>query len=186
MKILLLSDIDNLGWLGDIVEVKDGYARNYLVPQGLGTIPTDANIKSIAKEKVKRAEQRIAELNRLRKAAEAVEGAEAVIAAKCNQQGHLFGSVSPAEIADNLRQQGFEVADEVVKLSEHIKEIGTYPNVTLKFNAEVKVKVTVVVVPTEDSDYTAPVAEVTAPEPKAVSDVEDVEESQASEKTEEA
>ena len=164
MKILLLSDVDNLGWLGDIVEVKEGYARNYLVPQGFGTVPTDANVKAIAKEKVKRAEQRIQESNRLRKAAEAVAGAEAVVAAKCNQQGHLFGSVSPAEIAQNLREQGFEVADEVVKLSSPIKEIGTYPNIALKFNAEVKVKVTVVVVATEDSDYTPAPAEEAMPE----------------------
>ncbi|HPS56389.1 MAG TPA: 50S ribosomal protein L9 [Sedimentisphaerales bacterium] len=159
MKILLLSDVDNLGWLGDIVDVKEGYARNYILPQGFGTIPTDANIKAIAKEKIKHAEQRIQESNRLRKAADAVAGAEAVIAAKCNQQGHLFGSVSPAEIAKNLREQGFEVADEVVKLSAPIKEVGTYPNVALKFNAEIKVKVTVVVVATEDSDYTPAQAE---------------------------
>jgi len=158
MKILLLSDVESLGWLGDIVDVKDGYARNYLIPHGLGTIPTDASIKSIAKEKAKRSEQRIQENNRLRKAADAVVGAEAVIAAKCNQQGHLFGSVSEAEIAGNLREQGFEVADDVVKLSEHIKEIGTYQNVALKFNAEVKVGVTVVVVPTEDSEYVPPAA----------------------------
>ena len=176
MKILLLSDVDNLGWLGDIIEAKDGYARNYLVPQGLGTIPTDANVKAIAKEKAKRAERRIQESNRLRKAADAVSGAEAVIAAKCNQQGHLFGSVLPAEIAHNLREQGFEVADEVVKLSEHIKEVGTYQNVVLKFNSEVKVKITVVVVATQDSDYVPVKAEKFEAEPADPEAVQDTEE----------
>ena len=188
MKILLLSDVDNLGWLGDVVEVKDGYARNYLVPHGLGTIPSDANIKSIAKEKVKRSEQRIQETSRLRKVADAVAGAEAVIASKCNQQGHLFGSVSPSEIATNLREQGFEVADEVVKLSDHIKEVGTYPNVALKFNAEIKVKVTVVVVPTEDSEYTppAPVEEVPVEEAPAEEAKPESDDAQAVQETEEA
>jgi len=187
MKILLLSDVDNLGWLGDIVEVKDGYARNYIVPQGFGTIPTDANIRAIAKEKAKRAEHRIQESNRLRKAADAVSGAEAVIAAKCNQQGHLFGSVSQAEIAGNLREQGFEVADEVIKLSEHIKAVGTYTNVALKFNADIKVKITVVVVPTQDSEYVPP-AKVEEVEPEqddsqAVQEPETVQESQEPEET---
>lgn len=174
MKILLLSDVDNLGWLGDIVDVKDGYARNYLIPHGLGTIPTDANIKGLAKEKVKRAEYRIAESKRLRKAADAVAGAEAVIAAKCNQQGRLFGSILPADIAKNLREQGFEVADEIVKISDHIKEIGTYTNVVLKFNFETKADITVVVVPTPDSDYVPPKAEpkVEADDSKAVRDSE--------------
>ena len=146
MKVLLVTDVDKLGWLGDIVEVKTGYARNYLLSQGLAKVPTQGNIKSIAEEKAKRAEQRIQEKKRLEKAAEAVDGAEAVIASKANEQGHLFGSVGAKEIAENLRQQGFQVADEVVKLREHIKEVGTYSDVVLKFSADVTAKVTVVVV----------------------------------------
>jgi len=78
-----------------------------------------------AEEARKRAEQRIQEANRLRKAADAVAGAEAVVAAKCNQQGHLFGSVSPAEIAANLREQGFEVADEGTITNVITNVIGT-------------------------------------------------------------
>ena len=187
MKILLLSDVDNLGWLGDIVEVKDGYARNYLVPQGFGTIPTDVNVKAIAKEKAKRAEHRIQESNRLRKAADAVSGAEAVIAAKCNQQGHLFGSVSQAEIAGNLREQGFEVADEVVRLSEHIKTVGTYTNVALKFSPDIKVKIIVVIVPTEDSEYVPPVkVKEVEPERDDSQAVQDFQEPEESTETEES
>jgi large subunit ribosomal protein L9 len=146
MKVLLCEDVRKLGWLGDIVEVNEGYARNYLLPQGLATVATGGNIRSLAKEKGKRAIERIATGKRLEKAAEAVKGAEAVLAAKANEQGHLFGSVTEKHIAANLRDQGFEVADSVVKLSEHIKQLGTH-EVTLRYSDEIKVSVSVVVVP---------------------------------------
>ena len=146
MKVLLCEDVDKLGWLGDIVEVNDGYARNYLLPQGLAKFATEASIRAIADEKAKRAEQRIKESKRLEEAAQAVEGAEAVVAAKANELGHLFGSVTAPQIAANLREQGFKVADEIVKLPEHIKQVGTHP-VTLKFRDDLIVNVNVVVVP---------------------------------------
>ena len=145
MKVLLCEDVRKLGWLGDIVEVTEGYARNYLLPQGLATVATEGNIRSLAKEKGKRDIQRTAEGKRLEKAAEAVKGAEAVLAAKANEQGHLFGSVTEKHIAANLRDQGFQVADSVVKLSEHIKQLGTH-EVTLRYSDEIKVSVSVVVV----------------------------------------
>ena len=110
MKVLLCEDVKDLGWLGDVCEVNDGYARNYLLPQNLAVIPTDGNLKALASEKAKRAEQRIHDRKRLEGAIAAVEGAEAVVAATANEQGHLFGSVTAHEIAENLRQQGFEVA----------------------------------------------------------------------------
>ena len=151
MKVLLCEDIDKLGWLGDVVEVSEGYARNYLLPQGLAKFATEGSIRAIADEKAKRAEQRVLEGKRLEDAAKAVEGAEAVIAAKANEQGHLFGSVSAHQIGDNLRAQGFEVTDEVVQLPEHIKEVGTH-EVTLKFAGDVTVTVNVVVVPEQQTD----------------------------------
>jgi large subunit ribosomal protein L9 len=145
MKVLLCSDIESLGWLGDIVDVKNGYARNYLLPQGLATAPSEGNIKSLAKEKSKRSEERKLVYKQLERAAEAVEGAEAVVSAKANDQGHLFGSVSERDIAENLRGQGFEIADSMVKIPEHIKEVGTH-EVTLKLAAELTATVSVVVV----------------------------------------
>jgi large subunit ribosomal protein L9 len=155
MKVLLCEDIEKLGWLGDVVEVNVGYARNYLLPQGLGKVATEASIRAIAEEKAKRAEQRIKDSKRLEDAAKAVEGAEAVVAAKANEQGHLFGSVSARQIAANLREQGFEVADEVVQLPEHIKDVGTHA-VTLKFADNVTVTVNVVVVPEQQENAPEP------------------------------
>jgi large subunit ribosomal protein L9 len=145
MKVLLCEDVKNLGWLGDIVEVNTGYARNYLLPQGLAKPATEANIKALGKEKAKRSEQRTWERARLEKAAAAVEGAEAVLAAKANEQGVLFGSVGAGDIAANLREQGFEVADEYVRLEENIKNVGT-SQVTLEFDRDLAATVSVVVV----------------------------------------
>ncbi len=146
MKVLLCEDIQKLGWLGDIVEVNTGYARNYLLPQGLAKVATEGNIRALAKEKAKRAEQRLQVRRRMEKAVEAVNGAEAVLAARANEQGVLFGSITETMIAANLRAQGFEVADEIIKLPEHIKQLGTH-NVTLRFADDLTATVKVVVVP---------------------------------------
>lgn len=145
MKVLLCEDVKNLGWLGDIVEVNTGYARNYLIPQGLAKPATEGNIRVLAKEKAKRAEHRVRERKRLEQAAAAVEGAEAVLAAKANEQGVLFGSVGAGDIAANLREQGFAVADEFVELEENIKHVGS-SQVVLKFAKDLAATVTVVVV----------------------------------------
>lgn len=153
MKVLLTNDVNKLGLLGDVVDVADGYARNYLLPQGLAKAATDANIKSIAKAKAQRAEERHLEHQQSERAAKAVDGAEAVIAAAANEQGHLFGSVFKHEVAENLRAQGFEVPDDVVALDEHIKQVGTY-NVNLRFADDLKVAVSLVIVP-EGADVEA-------------------------------
>ena len=157
MKVLLCEDIDKLGWLGDVVEVKTGYARNYLIPQGLAKVANEASIRAIAEEKARRAELRKLEGKRLEEAAKAIEGAEAVIAAKANELGHLFGSVNERQIATNLRAQGFEVRDEIIQLPEHIKEVGTH-SVTLKFRDNLTATINVVVVP-EQQDETEAQAE---------------------------
>ncbi|HSW01282.1 MAG TPA: 50S ribosomal protein L9 [Sedimentisphaerales bacterium] len=151
MKVLLCEDIKKLGWLGDVVDVTEGYARNYLLPQGLAKVATDGNIRAIAQEKAKRAEQRLQERKRIEKAVAAVNGAEAVLAAKANEQGVLFGSITEPMIAANLRSQGFEVADEIVKLPEHIKNVGAH-EVTLRFTEDLTatVRVTVVAEQTEE------------------------------------
>jgi large subunit ribosomal protein L9 len=160
MKVLLVDDVSKLGWLGDVVEVNNGYARNYLLPQGLAKEATEVNMKAIAEEKAKRAEQRLAEHKRMEQACEAVNGAEAVIAAKANEQGHLFGSVTEKQIAQNLREQGFAVADEIVRLSEHIKQTGTQ-QVKLKYADGLEAIVNVVVVAEGAEGETAPEGEST-------------------------
>ncbi len=151
MKVLLLEDVENLGWLGDIIIVKDGYARNYLLPQGLADVPNEANVKALADEKAKRAEHRRLQLEQLETLAENVTGAEVVIAAKANELGHLFGSVTERDIAGNLRQQGFTIQDAMVKLpAGHLKELGTY-DLTLKIAGELTAPIRVVVVSQDET-----------------------------------
>jgi len=151
MKVLLVNDVKRLGWLGDVVEVSEGYARNYLLPQGLANVVTEANLKAIAEEKKRRAEQRKLGRKRLEEVTAAVEGAEAVLAAKANEQGVLFGSVTPSDIAGNLREQGFEVPDDVVAMSGHIKEVGTH-SVSLKFAPDLTATISVVVVARQEDE----------------------------------
>jgi large subunit ribosomal protein L9 len=145
MKVLLCEDVAKIGYYGDIIEVAEGFARNYLLPQRLAVIPSDDKLHSMAQEKTKRTEHRLRERKRLEAAAAAVKGAEAVISAKANEQGHLFGSVSPKEIAANLQAQGFEVSEDLVSLKEHIKTVGTH-SVTIRFADDLSSTVTVTVV----------------------------------------
>ncbi|MFI4912400.1 MAG: 50S ribosomal protein L9 [Sedimentisphaeraceae bacterium JB056] len=144
MKVLLLDDVYKLGWLGDIVEVKDGYARNYLVPYGLATIPTEENIEAIAEEKAQRAQERKVALEKLEKVRDGIEGAEVKVVAAANFQGHLFGSVGAAEIGKALRDAGYEVSDDMVP-GGHIKEVGVH-NVTLKLAQDLNAQISVEVV----------------------------------------
>jgi large subunit ribosomal protein L9 len=145
MKVLLCKDIEKRGWFGDVVRVSDGYARNCLLPQGLAVVPTAERLKAVAAETAMRAGERAKEKQRLEKTAVAVNGAEAVIAAKANEQGQLFGSVGSRQIAANLRAQGFEVQEKQIKLPENIKQVGTY-SVELEFAGDMDAAVTVIVV----------------------------------------
>jgi large subunit ribosomal protein L9 len=151
MKLLLVEDVESLGWLGDIVEVKAGYARNYLLPQGLATVPTEAGIAALADEKAKRAESRRLEYEKKEQLASGVEGAEVVLSAKVNELGHLFGSITERDIAENLRQQGFVVQDAMVRMPDgHIKDLGTH-DITLKIAPDLNAVVHVVVVSQDEN-----------------------------------
>ena len=145
MKVLLCEDVKKIGYYGDIVEVSDGFARNFLLPQQLAIMPDERILRSMAQEKAKRSEERLKERRRLEAAAAAVKGAEAVISAKANEQGVLFGSVSPKEIIANLQAQGLDVVEDFVSFKEHIKTVGSH-EVTLRFAEDLSAAITVVVV----------------------------------------
>lgn len=143
MKVLLYEDVENLGWYGDVVNVKDGYARNYLLPQGLAAVPSETKIKAMVEEKARRTEQRQLVRQQLEKLVEAVSGTVVEITANANDLGHLFGSVTERDIAEQLRLKGFEIKDAMVRLgSGHIKEVGTY-EVSLKIAQDLKAGVQV-------------------------------------------
>jgi len=146
MQIILMQKVVNLGNLGDVVKVKDGYARNYLIPQGKAKRVTEASLAEFA---TKRAElERLAgeALAAAQGKAAKMEGLSITIARKAGVDGRLFGSVSNADIADALTAQGFEVAKSDVRMPNgQLKTIGEN-DITVSLHTDVTADIKVVVV----------------------------------------
>ncbi|HNX21527.1 MAG TPA: 50S ribosomal protein L9 [Bacteroidales bacterium] len=142
MEIILKQDVQKLGYADDIVKVKDGYARNYLIPQGLAIQASEPNKKMLA-ETLK---QRAFKLEKIRKEAEflagKIDGLTLKIGAKASEKGTIFGSVTNIAVAQALKEQhDIEIDRKRITLpSEHIKELGTY---TAQINIHKDIKVTV-------------------------------------------
>ena len=149
MKLLLHADIEKLGYFGDVVEVNNSYARNYLLPQRLAVVPTDEAVAAIEAERAERAEQRRLAQEALMRVAEAVNGTEITIEALANEQGHLFGSVSQAEISKALIAKGFDVQSRHVVMDYHLREVGSH-EVHLHFAQDVDATVRLTIVNPED------------------------------------
>jgi len=154
MKVLLHADVDRLGYFGDVVEVKKGYARNFLLPQGLAVPVTEVAVRAVQKEKAQQAEQRRLAQAQLEKIAAEVNGAEVTVMARANEQGHLFGSVTEAEVAAALVEKGFEIQRKQVAMGEHIRQLGAH-EVALRLADGIKAQVTVHVVPAHGGAETA-------------------------------
>ena len=151
MKLLLHVDVDGVGYVGEVVEVACGYARNYLLPQKLAVEPTPDNIKAIEKERASQSKIRQLAREALEKAAEKVNGASVILKVLANEQGHLFGSVSKEDIAKSLREQGFEVQDKQVMSREHIRQLGSY-EVKLRYAQDIESEVQVELIRPEEQD----------------------------------
>ena len=143
MEIILIEKVANLGQLGDVVRVKDGYARNFLIPQGKAKRATAANM---AEFEARRAELEKIQAEKLAEAqvrAEKLEGFTLQITRKAGVDGKLFGSVTNADIAEALTEQGSAASKAEVRLPEGpLKAIGDYP-VTLSLHTDVTVNITV-------------------------------------------
>ena len=145
MKLLLRRDIPKVGLAGDVVEVKEGYARNYLIPQHLGILPTKANMKAIEEDKRRAEEERKRQRVALQEKAKRLQEVEVTIASACNEEGHLYGSVGPREIAAALRDEGHEVETKQVQLHEPIRRLDSV-SVPVVFTDDLTVEVKVWVV----------------------------------------
>ena len=145
MKVVLLQDVKSLGKKGELVNVSDGYARNFLFPRGLAK---EANAQAM--NELKNAEQskkfkKDTEIAAANKAKESLEGAKFVIKAKAGDSGKLFGSITPKEIsADIKKQKGFDVDKRKIVLKDDIKAVGEY-EVEIKLYSGITANVTVVV-----------------------------------------
>ncbi len=145
MKLLLLEDIRKLGHVGDVVEVKPGYARNYLLPQRLATEPTEENIKAIEERRKAAAAERARRLREFTELAEQMKDVSVTIEAAANAEGTLYGSVHAKDIAAALNAQGFAVRAEHVLLDAPIRTLDNRM-VTLEFTDDLRTQVKVWVV----------------------------------------
>jgi large subunit ribosomal protein L9 len=145
MEVILRKDHDKLGTVGTNVVVKDGYARNYLLPRGLAYMATDGALRALGEEK-KQAERRSGkELKSNEKLAQELEKVSITIQMKVGEDEKLFGSVTSQMIADSLKEKGFEIDKRIIDLEEPIKALGIY-NVSVKLHQNVTGKVKVWVV----------------------------------------
>lgn len=140
MKIILKEDVPTLGYKDDVVTVKDGYGRNYLIPQGKAVVATESALKVLA-ENLK---QRAHKLAQLKKDAEAqaakLQGISLTIGAKVSSTGKIFGSVGAIQVAEALEKAGFEVDRKIIVIKDAVKEVGNYTAI-LKLHREVSVDV---------------------------------------------
>ena len=128
MQIILMDKVVNLGSLGDVVKVKDGYARNFLIPTGRARRATQANIDAFAVQKIELERVAFEKLAQARTRAEKLEGYKVQISQPVGVDGRLFGSVTNADIAEALTSAGFEVAKSEVRLPDGpLKAVGDYP-----------------------------------------------------------
>ncbi|MEV4202653.1 50S ribosomal protein L9 [Micromonospora globbae] len=137
MKIILTQEVSGLGAPGDIVEVKDGYGRNYLLPQGFAIAWTKGAEKQVSLIKRARAAREIRDLGHANEVKDQLEGLKVSLKARAGDGGRLFGSVTPAEIVDAVRAAGGPSLDRRrLELPGHIKSTGAYP-VRIKLHPEV-------------------------------------------------
>ena len=140
MKIILKEDIANLGYKDDVVEVKDGYGRNYLIPQGKAVIATTSALKVLAENQRQRAHKLAKIKADAEAAAAALEGVKLTIGAKTSSTGTIFGSVNNIQIAEALEKLGHNIDRKTIVLKDAIKEVGEY-TATIKLHRDVVVEI---------------------------------------------
>ena len=145
MEIILKEDIVTLGYKDDVVDVKSGYARNFLIPQGKAIIASESAKKVIAENNRQRAHKLEQVKKEAEPFAEKMEGTTLSIGAKTSTTGTIFGSVTNIQIADALAKKGFEVDRKYILIKDQVKEVGTY-TATVKLHKEVTVEITFEVV----------------------------------------
>ena len=140
MKIILKENVANLGYKDDVVEVKDGYGRNYLIPQGKAVIANASALKQLAENQKQRAHKIAKMPEDAKAAAAALEGVSLTIGAKASTTGTIFGSVNNIQIAEALEKLGHNVDRKLISINGTVKEVGNYVAI-VKFHKEVAVEI---------------------------------------------
>ncbi|HWB10948.1 MAG TPA: 50S ribosomal protein L9 [Pirellulales bacterium] len=155
IELLLIQSVDHLGKQGDVVSVKPGYARNYLLPQGLAAIATDHHKRMIEKHKARLQEIANQRLMGLRTLADQLARQSVTIEANANEEGHLYGSVGASEIVGALKRNEITITTDQVRLKGPLKELGLY-TVNIHLGHEIEAELKVWVVPTVTDETPAP------------------------------
>jgi large subunit ribosomal protein L9 len=146
VELLLAEDVESLGKRGEIVRVKPGYARNYLLPNGLATVATEANKRAVVRHTEKLADLFAQKMKDLQGRADAIGKYSVTLEANANEEGHLYGSIMGPDISKALKAAGYDVDADNVRLEGPLKELGMY-TVKIQLHADVKTEVKVWVVP---------------------------------------
>jgi large subunit ribosomal protein L9 len=140
MKIILKEDVTNLGYKDDVVEVKDGYGRNFLIPTGKAVVATPSALKQLA-ENQRQSQHKLAKIKADAEAlAATLQGIELTIGAKVSSTGTVFGSVNAIQIAEALEKLGHNIDRKLIALKDAVKEVGKY-TATIKLHKEVAVEI---------------------------------------------
>ncbi len=145
MKVILREDVKNIGSMGQIIDVADGFGRNYLVPRGLAVEANTKNIKSLEHEKKVIQEKAKKIRNQAQDLAGKISNTTLVIKAKAGEEGKLFGSVTTMDIAEQLKKEGFDIDKKKISMEEPIKRIGSHA-VKIKIHPEIATEVKVQVI----------------------------------------
>lgn len=145
MELLLKQNVEHLGRTGDVVDVKPGYARNYLLPRGMAVLVTKSNVAEVERARAQAIAEEEARVAGLKDMGNKLADVSVTIEGKANEDGHLFGSVNASQIAAALREKDIAVDDKMVRLENPLKEIGVY-DVTIHLHADVEAPIKVWVV----------------------------------------
>ena len=154
IQLLLIHNVEHLGKQGDIIEVKPGFARNYLLPQGMATVATEHHKRMVEKHREKLRSLELEKLKSYRELADELGKQSITIEANANDEGHLYGSVGPHEITASLKEAGFTLANDQIRLDGPLRELGLY-TVRVHLHSEVEANLKVWVVPTATEEATA-------------------------------
>ena len=154
IELLLIHSVEHVGKQGQVVEVKPGYAYNYLIPQGLATFANDHHKRMVEKHKAKLQQIELQRQAELRKQAAELARQSITIEANATEDGHLYGSVGPADIVAALKNNDIHLASDQIKLEGPLKELGLY-TVKVRYSSDVEGELKVWVVPTVAADASA-------------------------------
>ncbi len=146
MKVILLTDIHNLGNEGEVISVKNGYGRNWLIPQGLAQMATPGAVRAFEDQMRQQARRRAQERNNAEEIKKQLENAVVNIEAKVGEENRIFGTITSQQVALGLAVQGFNIDRRIITINEDIKVLGEY-TATIKLHAEVHAQLSVHVLP---------------------------------------